>query len=69
MPAQTVTNLAVGDPIRLGEAAVVQLSSAFSAERERRFVLAEPCGERSDAAAGRRRSPDSGVSDQVRARC
>ena len=64
VPIQTLTKLAVGDPIRLREADVVELSSAFFAELERRFVVADPCGERSDAAAARRRSPDSATSDQ-----
>jgi hypothetical protein len=58
VPAQTVTKLAVGEPD------FVELSSAIFAELERRFVVAEACGERSDAAAARRRSPDSAVSDQ-----
>jgi len=68
-PEQTVAKLAVGEPIRLGEPDVVELSSAFVAELERRFVVAEACGERSDAATARRRSPDSTVSDQCFARC
>jgi hypothetical protein len=69
VPAQTVTKLAVAEPIRLGEPDVVELSSAFFAEPERRFVVAEACAERSDAAPARRHSPDSAVSDQCFARC
>ncbi len=54
VPIQTLTKLAVGDPIRLREADVVELSSAFFAE------LAPVRGGRSlRRALGRRGRPSS----------